>query len=663
LIALAAKYEIERGKAEAVVEELKAVIAAAKGETQAIQQGVDFETAKLEAQTLQDENARTFSDKKISLIQSLAEFEKQMASDTADQVLAVTTDNAEKQQSIQSHLAVQLAEIELATAKKVSREKFDLLAAESRAAIERFKEIVDAGLKQTAGLPITDTTKAVIAARAELNAAFEKIKAQATEQVVPSDEEITALLIRLHALQVEIGQGTDRDKKAFETIQTLIDKLSGSSVDVKTAFNAITTTTNALNLALNDSVQVLTAYFARLNQELARSLTLLDLQQQKLDTQKAAGKLTPQQFAQQSLDLASQRERQIQDRFDEVVALRDSKQAALDSFSGMGEDFDKTTNALALTNDQVHTLEQQLQAVKTVLADINLQLKAAPDNLELGFGVGVQRIADQAHGAGETLADVMDAAAQSVSNFAGEFVANMGDFIDGTKNAEEAFRQFAETFLKMIAKMIVQQIIFNAVAASSSSSTWGSGGGNPQPGSPSFIGPVMPASGGVINRYGRLDRYQSGGVARQPKKFEVGGIIRYGRHETADDVPIWVSKGEGIIRASSVRYYGENLIHALNRRLLTRDSLARLAAIAYSPSRSFTYATGGVVNNINQTNLAAAATSSQPIVLNNILAIGDSHIEQLGARAPFKNAVMTALREKPDVVRAIAGGGKGFSER
>ena len=64
-----------------------------------------------------------------------------------------------------------------------------------------------------------------------------------------------------------------------------------------------------------------------------------------------------------------------------------------------------------------------------------------------------------------------DSAAQS---FASGMANALVSFADGTKSAEEAFGQFAASFLTQIAEMIIQQEILNAIK--SASSYFGSGG-------------------------------------------------------------------------------------------------------------------------------------------------------------------------------------------
>jgi len=73
-----------------------------------------------------------------------------------------------------------------------------------------------------------------------------------------------------------------------------------------------------------------------------------------------------------------------------------------------------------------------------------------------------------------------------VEQFAGGMARAFVDFASGTKSAEEAFRAFAASFLEMIAQMILQQMILNAIK----SMGWFGGGGT-----------KMAADGGMFPRY------------------------------------------------------------------------------------------------------------------------------------------------------------------
>jgi hypothetical protein len=89
---------------------------------------------------------------------------------------------------------------------------------------------------------------------------------------------------------------------------------------------------------------------------------------------------------------------------------------------------------------------------------------------------------------------------QTAQNFASGFADAFVSFVDGTKSAEQAFGEFAASFLEQIATMIIQQEILNAIKAAGFFSGGGtaSSGGSGDPGGElalAFGGVRMAASG------------------------------------------------------------------------------------------------------------------------------------------------------------------------
>lgn len=162
--------------------------------------------------------------------------------------------------------------------------------------------------------------------------------------------------------------------------------------------------------------------------------------------------------------------------------------------------------ALGLTAEQIDTIKLGLEASA-----------AAGQNLGYVMGIAGQQIAQQfAQGA----TSAIDRFAQSVAEGKNVF----GSLLD-------AFRQFAAEFLRQIAQMIIQQMIFNAVtmiakALGAPSVGGGSsgGGGLPGIGGGGFIPSVKNHSGGIVGQHGtpisgrpawfaNAVRYHTGGVA------------------------------------------------------------------------------------------------------------------------------------------------------
>lgn len=129
---------------------------------------------------------------------------------------------------------------------------------------------------------------------------------------------------------------------------------------------------------------------------------------------------------------------------------------------------------------------------------------------------------------------------QLAEDFASGFTNAFDQFVQGTQSAMDAFRQFAADFLRQIANMILQQMIFNAIR--------GIMGG--VAGGLNAVGPttaVAQHSGGITGRDGTrrtIDpswfmgavRYHSGGVAGL-KPNEVPAILEKGEEVLTRDDP------------------------------------------------------------------------------------------------------------------------------
>jgi len=123
---------------------------------------------------------------------------------------------------------------------------------------------------------------------------------------------------------------------------------------------------------------------------------------------------------------------------------------------------------------------------------------------------------------------------QLATDFASGFTDAFNAFIDGTKSAGDAFRQFAADFLRQIAKMILQKMIFNAISG-------GMGG------VADGLNAVAQHSGGITGMDGTrrsIDpswfmgavRYHSGGMAGL-KPNEVPAILEKGEEVLTRDDP------------------------------------------------------------------------------------------------------------------------------
>jgi hypothetical protein len=134
---------------------------------------------------------------------------------------------------------------------------------------------------------------------------------------------------------------------------------------------------------------------------------------------------------------------------------------------------------------------------------------------------------------------------------------------------------------------------------------------------------------------GALGFAQGGAVGA----YATGGPIRAGTGPRADDVLIRASRGEYVVNAAAVNYYGEAFLAALNQRLIhARDLAAAIPQGVARPRPRGAYAEGGYVG----AGAAAAGVSVLPApvnvaILNDGAALRD-FMERHGAAIAFDYA-------------------------
>lgn len=115
------------------------------------------------------------------------------------------------------------------------------------------------------------------------------------------------------------------------------------------------------------------------------------------------------------------------------------------------------------------------------------------------------------------------------ANLASGLSDAMIDFAEGTESAGRAFEKFAQSFLRQIAKMIIQAQILRILQSSMPGLF---------PGAAAATAPVTAATGGYISGPGT---------------------------GTSDSIPARLSNGEYVVRAAAVKKYGVDFFHNLNR--------------------------------------------------------------------------------------------------
>jgi len=190
-------------------------------------------------------------------------------------------------------------------------------------------------------------------------------------------------------------------------------------------------------------------------------------------------------------------------------------------------------------------------------------------------------------------------------------------FLEGTKSAKEAMADFARSFLIEIQRMIVKQLVFNALKA---------------------------VAGFGMSEGGLVPSFASGG--RIPGNSPTS---------TSDNIKINATAGEFMQPVSTVKYYGEDLMEALRRKIIPK-SLFTSALGGFNgklPSlgrTSYSLASGGSVPKKGEESVASAVEQQkQPI---NIINVTDPReISNYLATSEGSNALMNVLSSKAQTLK------------
>lgn len=295
--------------------------------------------------------------------------------------------------------------------------------------------------------------------------------------------------------------------------------------------------------------------------------------------------------------------------------------------------------------NQITELQARTQALRPTLEE----LASTSDSFTTGSALGFKRISDATLSWSQVIG-------QAVSDFAVGFAnataAAFTGFINGTKSAAQAFREFAASVLTQIAQLIISQLILNSLQ--SAFPGFFKAGGGPVSGS----AVSAKAAGGPVGQPSRLAFLP---FAFSPFRFPGGGAITGPGGPTDDRVPIWASPGEWVIRASSVAKYGPRLLAAVNAGLLDAAALAAVLPGAAAPAPvNLHYAGGGSVpapafagssaGGLNRRSDPAPGRSAPAPV--NVL-IGDAEIARLAANSQFAAGVRASLLADPRFLEQV----------
>lgn len=140
----------------------------------------------------------------------------------------------------------------------------------------------------------------------------------------------------------------------------------------------------------------------------------------------------------------------------------------------------------------------------------------------------------------ESLLDFLKSKTEEIKQtISGNLASGFLDFIEGTKSAGEAFRQFAQQTIRWLLQMIIQRQIYNAISGFFPSAPSGGGGGG--------------GGGGGLLGVDTTFRLAEGGYVTGPGS------------STSDSIPARLSNGEYVLRASAVKALGVGFLNKLNQ--------------------------------------------------------------------------------------------------
>ncbi|HVM62876.1 MAG TPA: hypothetical protein VMV72_18590 [Verrucomicrobiae bacterium] len=251
-------------------------------------------------------------------------------------------------------------------------------------------------------------------------------------------------------------------------------------------------------------------------------------------------------------------------------------------------------------------------------------------------------------------------AAATLRNFSSTSAHALTEWIEGSHNAREAFRELANEVIEGIIRMMIQQVIahtlgsaLNEAAAAQATATNAEITASAAPaaamqGAASYganssgVGVVLAVVAAAIAMLLAMRRAE-------------GGPIYGAGSTTSDSIPAWLSNREYVHPAAAHDYYGTAAMDAIRTRSIPREAIHA----AMSRRR---FAVGGPVMSFpSWEGIQGVGRDSSPLAVNvgspNVmLAIGDAEIERLVAssamqKALFDHSAKNAVRTSRLVTR------------
>lgn len=206
----------------------------------------------------------------------------------------------------------------------------------------------------------------------------------------------------------------------------------------------------------------------------------------------------------------------------EAAAAQREQRAAYDQFISS---IDRGVTPLQRTQDTLRKAEEnfarfrtqmspeEVAAYSAYIGDLNTKIA------DLTFKERWDEMSKGITAAKDAMTPLQEAVLGIGQSIQDSFVNGLADafsaFIEGTATAEEAFKQFATSFLKEITAMIIKAVLLYTIQTALGGAGGGLGG--------LFGGGGIYGKGGVFNRGREVQRFANGGIVNSPTLFPMAG--------------------------------------------------------------------------------------------------------------------------------------------
>lgn len=249
----------------------------------------------------------------------------------------------------------------------------------------------------------------------------------------------------------------------------------------------------------------------------------------------------------------------------------------------------------------------------------------ASDSMLDGLALGITNSFDQIRTNAELMAEVgMNVADYLTDGFTAMFDA----WMDGTKSAKEAFKEFARGVVQEIAKMILKQMILNALQSAMGYFSDG--------------GPVTPSN----SKPGTF-----GDAVTVNSLADGGRVVGFSPTRVADNIPAWLTAREFVQPVKAVDHYGTAFMESIRTLKFPKELINGFKfPKASSIPRSHRLAGGGMVAPAGDTIVKSGDTKLKVVNVIDKGMIGD----YMGA-SEGERIIMNVIRRNGSTIRAMSG--------